>query len=327
IRQIGPKRFCAIGSDSTGNTKWAGEGAADEIKTLLIVPDPCHHLSNTIKDITRLSYFIDVISKKRETITYFSQSTYSATHLNALRVILSVNHGLEKIGKTRFGTLYWAGYTLLPNLPLISDLITMGDKAKLAWFKQLRVYQNFELELKQLVTILEPIARAIKCLEGLEVTVGDVWKFYVAITAVIRDLFDEDVLSFPQSLKDEVCAIVNHRFEEMIDGPSGDIYLVGFYLDPGKIYSGQFLCTLIQFQNTSKARCCSKPQPINSAQRHRLGHHLLDLLAPVQPIRISGIQCPHTERLALFLLRSSRRSCRLAGRPQSSSITNPETRY
>ncbi|KAJ6576299.1 hypothetical protein B0H10DRAFT_2199108 [Mycena sp. CBHHK59/15] len=124
IRQIGPERFCAIGSDSTGNTKWAREGAADEIKTLLIVPDPCHHLSNTIKDITRLSYFIDVISKMRETITYFSQSTHSATHLNALRVILSVNHGLEKIGKTRFGTLYWAGYALLPNLPLISDLIS-----------------------------------------------------------------------------------------------------------------------------------------------------------------------------------------------------------
>jgi hypothetical protein len=115
----------------------------------------------------------------------------------------------------------------------------------LAWFKQLRVFQKFELELKQLVTILEPIARAIKCLEGLEVTVGDVWKFYVAITAVIRDLFDEDALSFPQSLKDEVCAIVNRRFEEMIDGPSGDIYLAGFYLDPGKIFSGQFLYALI----------------------------------------------------------------------------------
>jgi hypothetical protein len=60
IRQIGPERFCAIGSDSTGNTKWAREGAADEIVTLLVVPDPCHHLSNTIKDITKLSYFIDV---------------------------------------------------------------------------------------------------------------------------------------------------------------------------------------------------------------------------------------------------------------------------
>ncbi|KAF8124414.1 hypothetical protein K438DRAFT_2002700 [Mycena galopus ATCC 62051] len=72
------------------------------------------------------------------------------------------------------------------------------DKAKLAWFKQLRVLQKFEMELKQLVTILEPI----KCLEGLEGTVGDVWKFYVAITAVIRDLFAEDSLSFPQLLKD-----------------------------------------------------------------------------------------------------------------------------
>jgi hypothetical protein len=62
------------------------------------------------------------------------------------------------------------------------------------------------MELKQLVTILEPIARAIKCLEGLKVIVGEVWKFYVAITAVIRDLFAEDSLSFPVNIPyAEVC--------------------------------------------------------------------------------------------------------------------------
>ncbi|KAJ7828008.1 hypothetical protein B0H13DRAFT_1656537, partial [Mycena leptocephala] len=91
--------------------------------------------------------------------------------------------------------------------------------------------------LKQLVMILEPIARAIKCLEGLGVTVGDVWKFYVAITAVLRDLFAEDILSFPQSLQDDVCSIVNRRFDEMIHGPSGDLYLAGFYLDPEHVKS------------------------------------------------------------------------------------------
>ncbi|KAJ7081062.1 hypothetical protein C8R44DRAFT_653314, partial [Mycena epipterygia] len=234
IREIGPEHFAAIGCDSTGNTKWCRESTADDVPTLLIVPDPCHHLSNTIKDISKLTYFVNVILKTRETITYFSQSTYSATHLKAMRVILDINKGLEKIGKTRFGTLYWAGYALDRCLPPISELVTSGEKAKLAWFKQLRVYQTFEMELKQFIMILEPIAHAIKCLEGLEVTVGNMWKFYVAITAVLRDIFAEDILSFPQSLQDDVCSIVNRRYEEMIDGPSGDIYLAGFYLDPGK---------------------------------------------------------------------------------------------
>ncbi|KAF8175941.1 hypothetical protein K438DRAFT_1608022, partial [Mycena galopus ATCC 62051] len=253
----------------------AREQAAVEITTLLIVPDPCHHLSNTIKNITKLTYFVDVILKMRETISYFSHSTYSATHLKALRVILSINHGLEKIGKIRFGTMYWAGYALLPNLPPIAELIVTGDKAKLAWFKQLRVLQKFEMELKQLVTILEPIARAIKCLEGLEVTVGDVWKFYVAITAVIRDLFAEDSLSFPQSLKDEVCAIINRRYEEMIDGPSGDIYLAGFYLDPGKFpevvdYVGS--CNFRTRQESSSFESNSEPTPAGAIASNTVGH-------------------------------------------------------
>ncbi|KAJ7656564.1 hypothetical protein B0H17DRAFT_1213775 [Mycena rosella] len=46
------------------------------------------------------------------------------------------------------------------------------DKAKLAWFKQLRIFQKFELDLQQLLTILEPFARAVQCPEGLELTLG-----------------------------------------------------------------------------------------------------------------------------------------------------------
>lgn len=111
------------------------------------------------------------------------------------------------------------------------------DKAKLAWFKQLRPFQNFVLELQQLLAILEPIARAIKCLEGLQVTVGDIWKFYVAITAVLQDLFTNDnTLSIPQEVRDEVSTIINARYDQMIHGPSGDLFLSGFFLDPGEFY-------------------------------------------------------------------------------------------
>ncbi|KAJ7769822.1 ribonuclease H-like domain-containing protein [Mycena metata] len=243
---IGRERFASIGNDSTGNTKLARELGQASVPTVLIVPDPNHHLSNTIKDICKIEYFQDSIGKMRMTITYFSHSTYSATHLKALRVIFDINKGLETIGRTRFGTLYWAGYSLLRCLPAISELIELGiidvtstdkDKAKLAWFKQMRVFQNFTLELQQLCSILEPIARAIKCLEGLNVTVGDVWKFYVAITAVLHELFTSDSLSIADHVRDEVSAIINKRYDEMIHGPSGDLFLSGFFLDPEHVRS------------------------------------------------------------------------------------------
>ncbi|KAJ7256435.1 hypothetical protein C8J57DRAFT_1473059 [Mycena rebaudengoi] len=189
---IGRDQFASVGSDSTGNTKLGRELAQAASA-----------------------------GKMRMTITYLSHSTYSATYLEAMRVIMGINKGFEKVGKTRFGTLYWSGYSLLRSLPGISELIKLGiidvdgsdkltrknvefrDKSKLAWFNQLRVYQNFELELQQFCAILEPIARTIKCFEGLNATVGDVWKFYVAITAVLHDFFETDEFSVPLEVREE----------------------------------------------------------------------------------------------------------------------------
>ncbi|KAJ6461131.1 hypothetical protein C8R47DRAFT_1241882 [Mycena vitilis] len=163
------------------------------------------------------------ISKPR--IRLFSHSTYSTTHLKSLRVIYDINKGLEKIGKTRFGTMYWAGYSLLRCLPPIKELIQTDvidvDSDKLGWFKQLRVAQDFELQLQQLVHILEPIARAIKCLEGVHVTVV----MFSSSTSPSRPFCDE------------VCSIVNRRYDEMIHGPSGDLFLSGFFPDPEHVKS------------------------------------------------------------------------------------------
>ncbi|KAJ7584738.1 hypothetical protein C8J56DRAFT_893377 [Mycena floridula] len=158
---------------------------------------------------------------------------------------MAINKGLESVGNTWFGTIYWAGYALLNCLPTINKLVclnivkTDGDKERsmLAFLKSLNAQTEFQKELHQLVVILEPIARAIKCLEGLQVTVGDVWKFYVAITAVMRDTFAENSSDIPLSVQHDVRKIVNARYEQMISGPSGPIYLAGFFLDPVYIKS------------------------------------------------------------------------------------------
>ncbi|KAJ7023185.1 ribonuclease H-like domain-containing protein [Mycena alexandri] len=217
IDKVGRDRFAAIGSDSTGNTKLGRELVVDIIPTMLITPDPCHHGHLVIKDISALEYF-------------------STTHLASLRVSMHINKGLEKIGQTRFGTIYWAGYALFRLLPPIHEL-NLQDGSKLAWMKNLREYSDFQIQLQQLCCVLEPIARAIKCLEGLQVTVGDVWKFNVAITAVLHDLFEGNSLGIPEEVQDQIRFIVNKRYKQMIEGPSGPLYLSGFYLDPEHVRS------------------------------------------------------------------------------------------
>ncbi|KAF9025001.1 hypothetical protein BDZ89DRAFT_1040796 [Hymenopellis radicata] len=204
IRYVGPERFGCIGSDSTGNTKVARENVNVICPTIVVLPDPCHHLSNKIKDICKLEYFKEPIVQMRTTIKYFSKSTYGSTHMAAQRVTLDINKGLEK---------------------------------PLAFLKKLPVYSTFNLRLTQLVCVLEPIARAIKCLEGLNTNVSDVWKFYIAISAVIRDLFSENSQGYPTEVQEAIRQIVNSRFKEMMGVEGGVIYLAGFFLDPAQITS------------------------------------------------------------------------------------------
>lgn len=65
--EVGPERFGSMCSDDTGNTHNTRSFAQDEFVWLLNAPDPCHGMSNLIKDITALAQFKPVC--KNEPIT------------------------------------------------------------------------------------------------------------------------------------------------------------------------------------------------------------------------------------------------------------------
>ncbi|KAJ7049280.1 ribonuclease H-like domain-containing protein, partial [Mycena amicta] len=244
MTRVGVERFAGIGSDSTGNTRLAREITKEKFPWIYIMPDPCHHLSLLCGDISRLEYWADAISTMKGTIKYFSKSTHSATHLSAVRVTHDVNKGLEKVGKTRFGTIYWSGYSVKRCWDSMKQLVDTNiidahkESSPLHFMTNLRKSTEFTIQLTQLVHVLEPVARAIKCLEGLDCTAGDVWKFYVAIVAVIYDLFEADREGYPAELKEAIRAIVNTRFEQMM-GETG-IYLTVFFLSPENVNSQIF---------------------------------------------------------------------------------------
>jgi hypothetical protein len=55
--EVGPERFGLMCSDDTGNTHNTRGLAQGEFVWLLNAPDPCHGMSNLIKDITALVQF------------------------------------------------------------------------------------------------------------------------------------------------------------------------------------------------------------------------------------------------------------------------------
>lgn len=94
-----------------------------------------------------------------------------------------------------------------------------------------RATTTYTTELATYTSIIAPIARSIKALEGRAANAADVYIFWLAITASLRELFlhDEDI---DKELAGKVTAIVNRRYKEFIDDSPTDIYFTAFFLDP-----------------------------------------------------------------------------------------------
>jgi len=98
----------------------------------------------------------------------------------------------------------------------------------------------FRRDLTRLAAVLMPIARAIQCLESATTNAADVYRYWLAIVAQLKDLFERDNLlrdkmKYPQNVKEDLRRIVNYRFKALIDSERAmNIYLLAFALDPGE---------------------------------------------------------------------------------------------
>lgn len=93
---------------------------------------------------------------------------------------------------------------------------------------------SFELELTRICSVLGPIAKAIKCLESSHSTPGDVYLFWLAITAHLEQLFTDASSILSAQTKESIRAIINKRFNQMINHAPTDIYITTFFLDPSE---------------------------------------------------------------------------------------------
>ena len=96
-----------------------------------------------------------------------------------------------------------------------------------------RVTTTYSSELATYTSILAPIARSIKALEGRVTNAADVYIFWLAITASLRKLFSHDY-DVDRELAQKVITIVNRRYKEFINNSPTDVYFTAFFLDPRK---------------------------------------------------------------------------------------------
>ena len=92
-------------------------------------------------------------------------------------------------------------------------------------------YVEFERSLLQYITIIAPIIRSLWSLEAAHANTADVFVFWLASAATLRDLFAKGTatMGIPMSLTEAVIAIFNKHYKEFF---ANEVYFVAFALDP-----------------------------------------------------------------------------------------------
>ncbi|KAL5490634.1 hypothetical protein ACEPAI_5468 [Sanghuangporus weigelae] len=287
IKTIGPERFRGITSDNTGNTSAARRLVQETYPWIIILPDPCHRLNLLCKDIGKIEAFSEVIAQVQRIVQYFHKSTNGTSQLKLRRRELGISQGIKSVGKTRFGTVYYAALSVERNYAALVELFKDG-KIKSPdienYFLPGFAASSFSFGLQRLTMVLSPVAKALTCLESSHSTVADVYLFWLAVSSGIHRMLSQGGLCVADSEK--IRRAVNYRFNQMINDAPSDVYITGFVLDPRfrKVHVLNDLNPLeipkvkIPARDTSSRQVCPKPDEKIPQTLVRVGNFLLSLL-------------------------------------------------
>lgn len=95
-------------------------------------------------------------------------------------------------------------------------------------------YSKLELGLLQYTTIGKSICRSLWSLEASDANASDVFVFFTAIGASLKELFakDPDETGIPAALANKIVNIFNDHYDEFFF--HSEIYFTAFVLDPCK---------------------------------------------------------------------------------------------
>jgi hypothetical protein len=91
---------------------------------------------------------------------------------------------------------------------------------------------EFKLMLTELVNVLEPLARALLCLESTRSTLGDVYFFWLAALAALNQHFSSKNNLLSAQDKSRLQSMIYSRFNEAMNEAPTDVYVTTFFLDP-----------------------------------------------------------------------------------------------
>ncbi|KAI0027166.1 ribonuclease H-like domain-containing protein [Vararia minispora EC-137] len=244
--------FLIKGSSMSAESHTGAHLATEAIK-LLNAADVCHRFHNTSKDIAKLSVFNMPIQTTKHAIKFFSKSTLAKTAFKCLMPRHRITRGLQKFGKTRFGSISHSVSSMQRCLPIIHELVrTRRIKLPVANVHARLVPESskgdeFKRLLKLTVDVFAPCAKTITCAESTHANLADVFMLWLAVSAAYKDLMEDPIAlaELDQQTREKIRRILNYRFQQMVENPSVSIdtnnlkhvrmasmYVVAFVLHP-----------------------------------------------------------------------------------------------
>ncbi|KIM65708.1 hypothetical protein SCLCIDRAFT_14867 [Scleroderma citrinum Foug A] len=231
--------FCAVSSNNTGNMKKAWRLLCEKYPHILNMQDACHLLNLAVKDMCMLHEFEEVISQIQGVLAFMSHSSYAREHFDHIHSRLGISSGLESIGDTRFGTIFWAALSIQQGLSAFQTLvenpslhIEIGSYTKL--FTTGGAKYHSELELSKLLQITGPWAKGIQLLEAAHVTADHVYYVFLAIMAQHKEDFQKNEYRLKTSVMEDIWWIANGCFDELVNETpqTHNIYITAFVCNP-----------------------------------------------------------------------------------------------
>ncbi|KAG1764577.1 hypothetical protein EV702DRAFT_1204959 [Suillus placidus] len=91
---------------------------------------------------------------------------------------------------------------------------------------------SFQLLLSQLLAVIGPPAKAIKCMESSFANAADIYEFWLAVQAMFEEVRKKNTVKLPVSVLEKIRRLCNYRFNQTINEAPSDIFVTAFFLVP-----------------------------------------------------------------------------------------------
>ncbi|KAG2048100.1 hypothetical protein BDR06DRAFT_1005614 [Suillus hirtellus] len=99
---------------------------------------------------------------------------------------------------------------------------------------------SFQLLLSQLLMVIGPPAKAIKCLESSFLNATDIYEFWLA---VFEEVSKKNTVKLPVAVLEKIHHLCNYCFSQTINKAPSDILVTTFFLVPGASQKFTYLAT------------------------------------------------------------------------------------